>query len=233
MEINKAFFRKWKVPITITAVLIFMMLISGPGCGNQWMLFYDRPIKGHVVDAETGKPIEGVLVVGMWQLSQFLSQGFGGYAKVIVLQTDQKGNFKLPFWLAVKPWKVCSAMRDGAPKIMLYKPGYRFSRKILLERIRHDTILAERKKMAEERNSLMPAKLQKSITDKEILDNYSEFRSQADFPGSYYSKRQTKKFFGSIQDSIMQLPDDGNNKSKGKILHSINQSVKYWVEGKN
>jgi len=231
MEINKAFFRKWKVPIAIAAVIIFLMLFSGPGCGNQWMLFYDRPIKGHVVDAETGKPLEGVLVVGMWQLSQFLSQGFGGYAKVIVAQTDREGKFKIPFWVALKPWKVCSAMRDGAPSIMLYKPGYRFSRKILLERISQYTILPERKKMVEEINSLMPAKLKKAYRDEDIWKNFGVFESRADFSSRFYSKKQIKEILNMLEKETLKMSET-NNKSKRMMLQDINEYRKHWVEGK-
>jgi len=52
--------RRLAIFVTILAAL---MLLSGPGCGNQWLLFYNKPINGIVIEDVTGKPLEGVIVV--------------------------------------------------------------------------------------------------------------------------------------------------------------------------
>jgi hypothetical protein len=47
-------------------IMCFFMvyLIFTSGCG--FIAWRDGPYKGKVIDAETGKPLEGVVVLGVW-----------------------------------------------------------------------------------------------------------------------------------------------------------------------
>lgn len=45
-------------------ILLLSILLFLPGC--FYMVRYDATYKGTVVDAETGEPIEGVVVLGVW-----------------------------------------------------------------------------------------------------------------------------------------------------------------------
>ena len=231
---EKINWRKWRVLLIFTGVIMFVMVISGPGCGQQWMLFYDKPIKGYVVDVDTGKPIEGVIVVGLWDLAQYFGHGSGGYAKVIVATTDKEGKFKLPFWVTFKPWTFHSGMNEIAPKIVIYKPGYKidWSHKIMrLGFPRNTAMTEEEKNQAREKYSLNPVKVEKLSEDEEIWKNHKEFRSEAHFPDEYYSKIQLTYAFKTLKSGIEQMPID-NNKSKMKILKDVEEDTKYWVEGK-
>jgi len=225
--------KKRKVLLSLAAIITLMILFSGPGCGNQWILFYDKPLKGYVVDAETKQPIDGVIVVAMWRLSQFLSQGFGGYAKVIEVKTDKEGNFKIPFWITFKPWKFNSAMHDLAPEIVIYKPGYKVysSHKLMRAGFPEDIVMTpEEKRKIKEEYSFNPARLRKIYTDEEIWENHMEFRSGTDYP-AYFSKKQLRDIFYVIEVAVSELPII-NNGAKKKITKDIKEDREYWLEGK-
>lgn len=231
---KKTDWRKWRVLLAPAGIILALILLSGPGCGNQWILFYDKPINGYVVDAETGTPIEGVIVVGMWDLAQFLGQGFGGYAKVIEVTTDKEGRFRLPFWATFKPWKFHSGMNEIAPKIVIYKPGYKivWSHKVMRLGFPNDESKTqdERNKMRAE-YSMNPAKIQKLNDEEAIWESHKEFHSQANFPDECYSKAQLIYMLKALQLGIEEMPI-GTNRIKIKLLKDITEDRSYWVEGK-
>ncbi|MGE5810900.1 MAG: hypothetical protein ACM339_05325 [Ignavibacteria bacterium] len=217
--------KKIKVLMAIAAIIMALIIISGPGCGNQWILFYDRPMKGYVIDAETKEPVEGAIVVSMWRLSQFLSEGFGGYAKIIVRTSDKEGTFGIPFWMSFKPWTFNSAVHDLAPEFVIYKPGYEVYHSHRLEREgfpKDITMPPDEKKATREEFSLDPAKLNKVYTNEEIWENYLEFRSEARFYGTYYSRKQFREMFFSIKREVSQLPSE-YKVGKERILDHIKQ----------
>ena len=171
-----------KIALSLAVVLIALTVISEPGYGNQWMLFHDSEIKGSVIDVETQKPIEGVIVVGMWRLSQFLSQGFGGYAKIILVKTDSEGKFVIPSWTTLKLGTFDSSMHDLAPEIVIYKPGYKFyfSHRIMREGFPGDiSKTEEEKEKLKEKYNLNPAKLVKIYTDEERVNNLNAIENAA------------------------------------------------------
>lgn len=65
-------------------------------------------IKGTVIDAETKKPIEGVVVVALWKINWRGRPGIyyeGGTAKVIHAEeavTDKDGKYTIPAWGPIK-----------------------------------------------------------------------------------------------------------------------------------
>ena len=77
----------------------------------------DGPYKGKVVDLETGDPIEGVVVAGVWVLSFSLTAFCD--AKEIV--TDKNGEFVLPKGSCFSLWPLAEMDRMD---IIVFKPGY-------------------------------------------------------------------------------------------------------------
>jgi len=56
----------------------------------------DGPYKGRVIDAETGKPLEGVVVLGVWYKEEMTVGGtVGTYYDARETVTDSKGNFEI------------------------------------------------------------------------------------------------------------------------------------------
>lgn len=88
------------------------------------------PIDSQVVDANTGKPIQGAIVVAGWMLRPGSLTGDGlpcGTANVEEAVTGPDGRFHLPGWGPKVP--TCGGHMIGAePMIFVYKAGYRYGR---------------------------------------------------------------------------------------------------------
>jgi len=225
--------RKFLRRITFPTMAIFILLFASSCIGEpQRMLFHDKEIKGSVVDVETGKPIAGAIIIGMWPLVQVLSEASGGYAKILMTRADKEGNFTIPKWTTFKPWKLDSVMHELAPTIVIYKPGYKIysSHKIARAGYPDDMSMTdEEKKKTKEENSITPAKLKGVHTDEEIWENHKEFRSQADFPDKHYSKKQRENILNALKEMALQLPSE-NNKSREKLLGGVRKDWGYWVD---
>jgi hypothetical protein len=213
---------------TIIGLLISLVttLAFASGCqGNQWVYFHDEEIKGYVVEAGTNKPIEGAIVVSMWRLSQMLSQGFGGYAKVIETKTGKEGKFIIPAWKTFKPLTADAVMHDLAPEIIIYKPGYKVysSHKLMREGFSDDySMTIEERKKAKTKYSINPAKLKRIYEDEEIWKSYLEFRSEANLSTDDYTAKQFKTIFDFIKGGLAELPIK-NNESRSRILSDMKQ----------
>jgi len=90
-------------------------------------LYRADPIEAWVVDAETGRPVEGALVTANWQLEGGLDSGIPrGQLQILETTTDAAGRFYFPGWgpkfafIGHASWKW--------PQILVFKPGYRYAR---------------------------------------------------------------------------------------------------------
>ena len=89
-------------------------------------IYYADPIMAWVVDATTGLPVEGVNVLAAWEANSGLEAGnITGYVKVMEDVTGANGEFSFPGW-GPEVW-FRGAIRDGAPLLILLKPGYEVS----------------------------------------------------------------------------------------------------------
>jgi len=96
--------------------------------GSSYAFTYRaEAIEGRVVDAETGKPMEGVVVVAHWQLKGGLE---GGTAlqelKIFESVTDQNGRYSFPAW--GPKFAVMGTLQSESPEILMFKQGYKFQR---------------------------------------------------------------------------------------------------------
>jgi len=107
----------------VRAVVVFTMTLALTSCVR---VYYADPIKARVVDAATGAPVEGVNVLAAWQAKGGLEGGnIEGYVKVMEDVTNANGEFSFPGW-GPKVW-MNGGIRDGAPLLILLKPGYEVS----------------------------------------------------------------------------------------------------------
>ena len=111
-----------KLIITFCAIIASMILITTIW-GKGWIFFHDGPYRGKVVDAETGKPIEGVAVAGMWRLD-----AYGGPAGPVEVYcdaretvTDKNGEFIVPKAFCFNVWPFT---KMGLADVVIFKPGY-------------------------------------------------------------------------------------------------------------
>ena len=90
-------------------------------CSNTYR---GAPIEGWVIDAQTKQPLEGVIVVVMWELEHggfHPGQAGALFRKETV--TDSKGRFAFPAWGPMKAEK--GFVRDSTPYIAFFKWGYK------------------------------------------------------------------------------------------------------------
>ena len=109
----------WLGPVA-RAVVVLTATLALTSCVR---VYYADPIKARVVDAATGAPVEGVNVLAAWQAKGGLEGGnITGYVKVMEDVTNANGEFSFPGW-GPKVW-MNGGIRDGAPLLILFKPGY-------------------------------------------------------------------------------------------------------------
>ncbi len=87
-----------------------------------------KPVRGVVVDAETGQPLDGVIVVAQWVLFA-AGPGHGGHGPrlhVVEVLTDAEGRFYIPGWgPKPNPRYPFTGLLDRDPMLSFFKPGYR------------------------------------------------------------------------------------------------------------
>lgn len=78
----------------MAVVTIFGMLVIS-GC--VYAARYDGPYHGKVIDADTGEPIEGVVILGVWKTAQFSPAGAThNFYDARETVTDKNGDFSIP-----------------------------------------------------------------------------------------------------------------------------------------
>jgi hypothetical protein len=75
----------------LLAVSIFLFTTATDGFGADFLYHSDGPYKGKVIDLETGKPIEGAVVAGVW----VLEFNFTPFCDAKETVTDKNGEFTL------------------------------------------------------------------------------------------------------------------------------------------
>jgi hypothetical protein len=99
-----------------------VVALAATACGGE-RTYTAEPIAARIVDADTGAPVMDVNVVAAWQAKGGLEGGnIMGYVTVMEDVTNANGEFSFPGW-GPKKWKN-GAIRDGAPLLILLKPGY-------------------------------------------------------------------------------------------------------------
>ncbi|MDH3631487.1 MAG: hypothetical protein OER98_10245 [Gammaproteobacteria bacterium] len=99
------------------AGIIVVLVIAYP-----WF-YISLPIEGKVVDARTGLPIENAFVLGFWGLdANSFFHGYGiGTLYAAETRTNNKGEYKLPFWFRVP---LRGRLYSYAPVIKIYNENY-------------------------------------------------------------------------------------------------------------
>ena len=85
------------------------MMISYP-----W-IYISLPTQGKIVDAISGKPLQGVMVLANWELSGGMYHT-KNYGQIFLTEaiTDDRGVYKIPFWVRVP---LRGSLKSWAPVI--------------------------------------------------------------------------------------------------------------------
>lgn len=105
------------------ALSVALLTVSLSACG--FFIYNAEAIEGWVVDAETGKPLEGVIVVADWQLKGGWEGGTNvNEIKILESVTDQNGRYSFPAW--GPKFALMGNLARAAPEILMFKRGYKF-----------------------------------------------------------------------------------------------------------
>lgn len=104
-------------------MFVFLSFITTPSHAFWWMAYHKPEFKGKVIDAETKKPIEGAVVVAIYNKYPIISGPGGGSESIMDIKeilTDAKGEFYLPSYTTlIQPFSV-----EGSATFIIFKPGY-------------------------------------------------------------------------------------------------------------
>jgi hypothetical protein len=112
------------------SVLALMSLPLIAGCSAMWPYPHFWPpyyrasaIEAHVADAETGAPLEAI-IVAHWQLQADI-EGFP-VAEIMVMETvaDSGGRFSFPPWGPKVRWPLAGRLQWKDPEVLVFKHGY-------------------------------------------------------------------------------------------------------------
>jgi hypothetical protein len=107
--------------------LVFLAAISCPvltACGAQYSA---QAFEAWVVDAETGRPLEGVVAVANWQLNGGPWEGGMPLEQLMVMETvtGPDGRIYFPAWGPIRS-KHQGRVRSERPGLAFFKRGYEF-----------------------------------------------------------------------------------------------------------
>ena len=113
------------LPQLIRSACILVFAVSSGACGT--MLWHSaKEINGQVVDAETGKPLEGVIVVAQWVPYRYgigHAIGHRGAIHSYEALTDKEGRYAIPAW-GPKLMPPASTIEGSDPNLRIFKAGY-------------------------------------------------------------------------------------------------------------
>jgi hypothetical protein len=107
--------RWWAMPLLVALVLGSLGAIEGATAAGPW--------KGQIVDKETGKPLEGVVVLATWYKAHSTHGGWGGagYYDSEEVVTDTEGHFIIQ---SKQTWTINPFSSIKGPEFYIFKPGY-------------------------------------------------------------------------------------------------------------
>jgi hypothetical protein len=118
-------FLKWTVGI----VLGFMLLKVGRIL--LWPpVYWADEIQGQIVDADTGEPLEGIIITANWELQGPWEDIPEGQMMVMEAVTDKEGRFAFPAWgpKLRRPLVGFGRIKFQDPQLLLFKSGYEYKR---------------------------------------------------------------------------------------------------------
>ena len=110
-----------KLILVMTIMLLVGLHKTMPAQAN-WLLYHKPEFKGRVVDIDTKTPIEGAVVVAIYE-KHTLNPPAGSYTNVIKAKealTDKNGRFGFPSYTTF----IHPLSYSGNCTFLIYKPGY-------------------------------------------------------------------------------------------------------------
>ena len=111
--------------IVFRAIAAAFTLFSLSSCAVTYQF---APIEAWVVDAETGKPIAGVVVTANWELVKGSLDGPRYYGQLEVKETVTDANGRFAFDGFSMEDSSGAELRESDPQVIVFKAGYEYQR---------------------------------------------------------------------------------------------------------
>ena len=107
--------RWWAVALLVALTLSCLGVAERATAAGPW--------KGQILDKETGKPLEGVVVLATWYKAYSTHGGWGGagYYDSEEVVTDTYGRFTIQ---SKQTWTINPFSTIKGPEFYIFKPGY-------------------------------------------------------------------------------------------------------------
>jgi len=136
--------------VFIAVVVNILILLATFTCA--YGIRYDGPYSGRVIDADTGAPVEGVVVLGVWNTEQITPGGaVHNFHDARETVTDKNGEFEIP-GMGLKILSNVTPM-----DVLIFKAGYEHIGMGSWESLKVDLILRKKIKW-EEKKAIIPLK---------------------------------------------------------------------------
>ena len=113
------FFMKKTIQFFIITIIVWLSFT----CTAHAWLFYSKPeFRGRVIDAETKQPIQGTVVVVLYEKGEFGGPGGGNTLPMDAKETltDKNGDFYFPSYKTL----IGPLSREDDVSFIIFKPGY-------------------------------------------------------------------------------------------------------------
>lgn len=155
-----------KIKIISLSCILFLLL-----AGCCYPVRYDGPYKGRVIDADTGQPIEGVVVLGVWyKVAVTPAGGVSSYYDAAETVTDKNGNFE------IRGLGLMILTNVDVMDVLIFKAGYQYMGSGPWDSFKEDKILRKRIKWDDER-AIIP--LRKLTVEERKKQGSPDFPSEA------------------------------------------------------
>jgi hypothetical protein len=111
---------------------VLFLFISSTTTHASWLIYHKPEFKGKVVDLETNEPIEGAVVVAIYEKATHgpvdtVTSSFDAREAL----TDNKGEFKIPSYTTF----ISPISTSYDVEFIIFKPGYVWERPVHLESV--------------------------------------------------------------------------------------------------
>lgn len=102
-------------------VILFFLIASSSVFAADWLIFKKPAYKGKVIDAETKEPIEGAVVVAVYEKQSLgIVESYSVTVDVKETLTDKNGEFHIPSYIAL----IQPLSWGSYTTFIIFKPGY-------------------------------------------------------------------------------------------------------------
>jgi len=108
----------------VTRLLVLCAALVLPAIAGCAGMYSAKTIEGTVVDAETGKPLGGVVIVAQWRLWRNTVGDEKALLHVTETVTDKMGRYAIPAWGPKVLPPLADFHQGNDPLLLLFKSGY-------------------------------------------------------------------------------------------------------------